>query len=394
MTGAAGEAKAPAGPPGAPSGGPRPPGGLDRVPGLQVGHALVPGGGSGCTVVLGPFRARVLTPGHASGSRELAALAPAHVSRHAHALLLTGGSAFGLAAADGVMGWLATRGVGFPTSAGVVPIVPAAVIFDLAEGRERPGPAEGVAACEDAEASGESGRAGSVAAGADRGGREGGDGDPGEGGPGDRRRGAGAGARVGKLLGPEASMPGGVGEAWAPVGEHRVGALAVVNALGDVVAADGTLLAGARPDPEGPPVRGMGRLLPGENTTLAVVATDAPLTPADLERFLTVAATALPRAIDPVYTPFDGDVIFALVPEGAETDPGSPEGTPRAPVEVLALAVAARDALERAIRRAVGGGEEGAAGPARGSASMPTTPTHPQAAPSPPKPPPHPAPEP
>jgi L-aminopeptidase/D-esterase-like protein len=307
---------------------------LADVPGIRVGHATVPGGGSGCTVVLGPFRARVLTPGHASGSREMATLAPAHVARHAHALLLTGGSAFGLAAADGVMSWLEARGVGFATSAGVVPIVPAAVIFDLAPERARPGPDEGAAACEDAEARAASTESELPA-------------DP-------PRVGAGRGARVGKLLGPEASMPGGLGESSARVGEYRVGALAVVNALGDVTGAGGEVVAGARPDPDAPPVRALDHLLPGENTTLAVVATDAPLTPADLERFLTVAATALPRTIDPVFTPFDGDVIFGVVPEAAGVDPLAPEGTPRAPVEVLSLAVAARRALERAIWRAVG----------------------------------------
>ncbi len=307
------------------------------VAGLGVGHAEVPGGGSGCTVVTGPFRARVRVHGSAGGSREFVTLAPGHVSRRADAILLTGGSAYGLAAADGVMADLEEAGQGFPTSAGVVPIVPAAVLFDLAPGRGRPGPAEGRAACAAA-------RSGSA---------------PPMRGP----VGAGAGATLGKLLGPEHRSPSGVGSASVRVGGATVAALVVVNAVGDVTGPDGAVVAGARPDPGGPPVDALARRFGasvagrdpflGENTTLALVATDARLDDAELEQLLSVAVTALPRRITPVFTPFDGDVIFGVIPEGAQGGAAPPAAPPAAPTEVLALGAGAREALERAILRAV-----------------------------------------
>jgi L-aminopeptidase/D-esterase-like protein len=318
---------------------------LSDVAGIRVGHAEVPGGGSGCTVVLGPFRARVDVAGLAGGSREFVTLDPAHVTGHVDALVLTGGSAYGLAVADGVMAWLEARGQGFQVSSGVVPIVPAAVIHDLQPGRERPGPKEGHAACEDAERRGD---------GATR--------HP-------ERAGAGAGARVGTLLGPKHAMPGGVGSASVEVGGWRVGALAVVNAVGSVLDAQGKVLAGPRPDPDGPPVDALAELFgdlasgsdpfeeagprQGENTTLCVVATDAPLTDPDLVRMLRLAGTALPRRITPVFTPFDGDVIFGVVPSTPGVPADRPPGDSRPPSEVLLLGVAAREALERAIERAV-----------------------------------------
>jgi L-aminopeptidase/D-esterase-like protein len=324
---------------------------LSDVAGIRVGHAEVPGGGSGCTVVLGPFRARVEVAGLAGGSREFVTLDPAHVTGRVDALVLTGGSAYGLAVADGVMAWLEGRGQGFRVSHGVVPIVPAAVIYDLAPGRGRPGPEEGRAACEDAERGAVDGAAGAT---------------------GDatrtNRSGAGAGARVGTLLGPKHAMPGGVGTASVRAGGWTVAALAVVNAVGSVVDAQGRVLAGPRPDPDGPPVDALADLFDalgasanpsaddgpraGENTTLCVVATDAPLADPDLVRVLRLAGTALPRRINPVFTPFDGDVIFGVVPPGPET-PSDPAGEPRPPAETLLLGVAARAALERAIERAV-----------------------------------------
>ncbi len=296
------------------------PHGISAVEGIRVGHAQVPGGGSGCTVVLGPFRARVETPGMASGTRELAVLDEIHVSGRADALLLTGGSAFGLGAAQGVMEWIAARGEGFPTPGGPVPIVPAAVLYDLSPGHPRPGPAEGEAACR--------------AAGA---------------GPVPRGRvGAGSGARVGKLLGPEASTPGGVGSASGRWGRWTVAALAVVNSLGEVVDRAGRRVAG--PDGTGALLAGelagsFGRIARGESTTLAVVATDAPLSSRELAQTLKVAATGLARRITPVHTPFDGDVVFGVVPDR--------EPVSLSPVEVLALGVALREKLEDAILDAV-----------------------------------------
>ncbi len=267
-------------------------------------------------MILGPFRARVEVPGMASGTRELAVLDEVHVTGRADAILLSGGAAFGLGAAHGVMAWIAARGEGFPTPGGPVPIVPAAVLYDLAPERSRPGPGEGEAACR--------------AAGA---------------GPVPRGRvGAGAGARVGKLLGPEASAPGGVGSASGRLGHWTVAALAVVNSLGEVVDREGRRVAG--PDGTGALLSGelaggFGRIARGENTTLAVVATDAPLPSRELAQALRVAATALPRRITPVHTPFDGDVVFGVVPDRPPVS--------LSPVEVLALGVALRERLEDAI---------------------------------------------
>lgn len=296
---------------------------ITDVPGISVGHATVPGGESGCTVVLGPFRGAVHVGGLATGTRELDALEPAHVVPRIDAVLLTGGSAYGLAAADGVMAWLAERGRGFETGVVPVPIVPTAVIFDLAEGRERPGPAEGRAACEAAAT------------------------DPVSSG----RVGAGSGALVGKILGRDHASPGGIGSFAVELEGYAVGALAVVNALGDVLDGSGRILAGARND-DGTFLDTAKHLrqqrLEGEfgsNTTLAVVATDAPLSQVDLGRVARVASTALARRISPVNTPFDGDVTFSLSTADRVESPSS--------AEIMALGVAARDALEASIERAV-----------------------------------------
>ena len=299
------------------------------VPGLAIGHGHAYGGRTGCTVLLGPFRAAVEVRGLATGSRELGVLDPHHLVPRVDAILLTGGSAFGLAAADGVMSWLAEKGRGYDTGAGLVPIVPAAVIFDLHTHATRPDSETGVAACEDAR----------------------------EGWPAEGRVGAGAGATVGKIVGPEGAMLGGLG-AWAlDAGRHRVGAVAVVNALGDVLDAAGAIVAGARRADGGfldtAAVLRSGGAAPGEmrsmaagtNTTLAVVATDAPVSRVDLGRVARMASNAMARRISPVHTPFDGDVIFAVstAVEAGETSSA----------EVMALGAAAQQALEEAIVRAV-----------------------------------------
>ncbi len=300
---------------------------LTSVPGILVGHADAVDRTSGCTVVLGPFRGAAEVRGLATGSREMGPLSPEHLVPRVDALLLTGGSAFGLAAADGVMAWLAERDRGYDTGAVRVPIVPAAVIFDLAPDSSRPDPHMGRLACDHAsEAAVEEGRVG-----------------------------AGMGATVGKVAGRENAMPGGVGSWALDVGGYRVGALAVVNALGDVLDASGSIVAGARV--EGAYVDAaralvdavqhgeMGRASPGANTTLAVVATDAPLGRMDLVRLARVASNALARRIAPVHTPFDGDVVFAL-----STADEARETTSR---EILSLGAAAQAALEEAITRAV-----------------------------------------
>lgn len=302
---------------------------LTSVPGLRVGHATEPGGRSGCTVILGPFRGAVEVAGMATGARELGVLSPHHVSPGVDALLLTGGSAFGLSAADGVMGWLEGQGQGFAVGGHRVPLVPTGAIFDLQPGVPRPGADMGRAACEAAttEPVGE----GAV--------------------------GAGAGATVGKVGGPGTGAPAGIGSWSFALGSWTVGALAVVNAFGDVLDEWGGVLAGAT-DGDGVflntsraireattstalPAGG----LPGANTTLAVVATDAPLSRGALGRVARMAATALARRISPVNTPFDGDLVFAL--STAER----PSGT--GPADILAIGTAVRDCLEVAIERSV-----------------------------------------
>ena len=301
---------------------------LTSVPGLRVGHATSGAGDTGCTVVLGPFRAAVEVRGLATGTREVGTLDPAHLVPMAHGIVLAGGSAFGLAVADGVMSWLEERREGFDTGVARVPIVPAAVIFDLAEGRERPDGAMGTRACEAAtNAPVPEGRVG-----------------------------AGAGATVGKWAGPEAASPGGLGSWALDADPHRVAALVVTNALGDVSDQTGAPIAGAR-GPDGKLLDARSALSaassesplrdpkPGTNTTLAIVATDAPLSAVDLQRLARTAANALAARIFPVHTPFDGDVVFALstASDVRET----------APTELVRLGGVAQSALEEAIIRSV-----------------------------------------
>ena len=324
---------------------------LTAVPGLEVGHADDPQARTGCTAILGPFRGAVEVRGQATGTRELDALSPLHVVPRCDALLLTGGSAFGLAAADGVVRWLEERGRGFATPAARVPVVPAAVLYDLSVGDAsvRPDPAMGH------RAAGAAGT-GPVAEGA---------------------VGAGTGATVGKLRGGDSGEDGGLGSAADVDDGPAVGALAVVNAFGDVVDAGGRIVAGAR-DGEGafldterairegeapsgfgePPGSaggpGVGPRRPGGagpaglNTTLAVVATDAPLDARALRRVARRAAHGLVRRVRPAATPFDGDVVFAV---------STAESAREVAIdEVLRIGLRAQEALERAIERAVRGG--------------------------------------
>ena len=301
------------------------------VRGLRIGHATDAAARTGCTVLLGPFRGAVTVRGLATGTRELDSLSATHLVPSIDAVLLTGGSAFGLAAADGVMRWLERMGAGFDTGVARVPIVPAAVIFDLGAGdaARRPDAAMGEAACVDA-------RERDVAEGA---------------------VGAGTGATVGKLLGMERASRGGFGHHTLRAADGSMTAVAVVNALGDIRAADCRIIAGAR-DAAGAFADGEAMLrsgalgsmqLPqahaGANTTLAAVVLDAPLTRAALQTIAHVAANALARRITPVNTPFDGDVVFALT-----TAPGTRELSAN---ELLALGVRAGFALEQAIERAV-----------------------------------------
>lgn len=306
---------------------------LTAIPGIRVGHASVPGGGSGCTAILGPFRGAVQVTGMATGTRELGTLHPEHLVPEAHALVLSGGSAFGLAAAHGVVAWLAERDIGFPTGAGPVPIVPAAILYDLADDRARPDAATGFAAAQAA-----------------------GDAPVPEG-----RVGAGEGATVGKMAGSDASMAGGVGSWLVRVGDYRVAALAAVNAVGDVLDDRGRIVAGAR-DADGTFLdsrrlmrEGAASTLGREgNTTLGVVATDAPVSQRDLYRILRMAVGALPERIRPVNTPFDGDVVFALAPSRRVEELGDNVAA--------ALGDGGREALAEAITRSVRVPETGSPG--------------------------------
>ena len=311
---------------------------LTAVPGLSVGHAQDDVAKTGCTVVLGPFRGAVEILGLATGSRELDTLSPSHLVPLCDAVLLTGGSAFGLAAADGVVRWLESEGRGHPTAEARVPIVPAAVIYDLDVGSARTRPDSEMGWTATARASREP-----VAEG---------------------RVGAGTGATVGKLLGPDSATPTGVGS-WAERADGvTVGALAVVNAFGDVLARDGRLLAGprnaegglletARELRERPGRLPAAALLPGRNTTLGIVATDLALTKSQLAVVARQAALGLARRISPSGTPFDGDIVFALS-TGPEPERGKASaGEAGAQLELLSVAPRASAALERAIERSV-----------------------------------------
>jgi L-aminopeptidase/D-esterase-like protein len=296
------------------------------VVGLRVGHWTDPIGRTGCTVVLCPpgTVGSGEVRGGAPGTRETDLLKPGRLVQEVNAVLLTGGSAFGLGATDGVMRYLEERGIGFDAGVARVPIVPAAVLFDLGVGDPgaRPGPDQGYAACLDADRSGPGGSEDMGAVG------------------------AGAGATVAKLHGPDRAVPGGVGSA----GEDRdglvVAALAAVNAFGEIVDDEGEVLAGA--SPESPETheglageRGQpGPTLPGMNTTLVVVATNARLSRERAHLLALAGHEGLLRAIRPAHTMLDGDTVFSLAT--GEID------APQATVEELAERVVAG-----AIRRAV-----------------------------------------
>jgi len=256
----------------------------ELVPGVSVGHWT--GSGTGVTVVLCP--AGTIGSGEVRGgapaTRETALLAPERVVEHVDAVVFAGGSAFGLAAADGVMAWLAEHERGFPTRGGFVPIVPTAAIFDLLTAAALPGPPEGRAAIE-AAAAGETITTGRV--------------------------GAGRGATVGKWRGSEHAVPGGLGVARAQVGEAGIGAIAVVNAVGDVVDEHGHPLAasGAPADAEAFPESDP---FAGEATTLVAIATDARCSKADCFLLAQSGHLGVAHAIRPSHTRHDGDFVVGL----------------------------------------------------------------------------------
>lgn len=278
---------------------------LTAIEGILVGHTTDPVGMTGCTVVLTPGGAvaGVDVRGSAPGTRETDLLRPVNLVERAHAVLLTGGSAFGLAAADGVMRYLEEQGEGFPTGVAHVPIVAAAVLFDLALGDPgvRPGPEQGYAACRNAGAS-------PVAEGS---------------------VGAGTGCTVGKLLGLAHAMRGGLGSSLVRgTGELAVGALVAVNAFGDVFCPEtATPLAGLRDPATGRPggtlsLLGLATpsLGPAASTTLAVVATNAKLSKEGANKVAQMAHDGLARVIRPCHTMYDGDTVFALATGKYEAD--------------------------------------------------------------------------
>jgi L-aminopeptidase/D-esterase-like protein len=274
-----------------------------RLPaGFSVGHWSDRAGGTGCTVVLAPDDSVAAgeVRGGGPGTRESDLLSPAAGARATHALLFTGGSAYGLGAADGVVRWLERERRGYRTRFGhIIPLVPAAVIFDLTLGDPgaRPGPEAGAAACEAATATPERGTVG-----------------------------AGTGAAVGKVLGPDGWVKGGFGMAAAAVGDARVTALAVTNAVGDVLAEDGSVLAGPRRD--GGFVRTVDVLRSGEipeitareATTLVCVLTDARMTKTEAWLLARAANSGIARVVDPAHTAVDGDASFVIAAGDAGAD--------------------------------------------------------------------------
>jgi L-aminopeptidase/D-esterase-like protein len=317
--------------------------GLTDVAGIKVGHFTLAERPTGCTVVLteAGATAGVDVRGGAPGTRETDLLDPSNQVQKVNAIVLSGGSAFGLDAASGAVRWLEEHGFGYDARVAKVPIVPAAILFDLGVGgraEPRPGPDCGYKAAATA-------TDGPVAQGS---------------------VGAGAGATVGKLAGPGGAMKSGLGSASVRLpGGLTVAALVAVNAVGDVIdPATGRVVAGVRkpeggfadarvlvrsgallrrgPDPASP--------RPGENTTIGVVATSATLTKAQARKVAQMAHDGLARAISPVHTPVDGDTIFALA---TGNEPRPVDDMEVSEIGALAAEVMA-DAILKAVSEATG----------------------------------------
>ncbi len=298
------------------------------VPGILVGHVHDDVGKTGCTVII-PEKGAVAgvdIRGSAPGTREIETIRMGRLIPKVDAVLLTGGSAFGLDAAGGVQQFLEEKKVGFDVGVTTVPIVPTAVIFDLHEGDHtvRPDKAMGYAAAQNASRQY----------------------------PGEGRIGVGRGATVGKLLGPANAMKGGMATLSTVVRKSVVGVLVVVNAVGDIVEGDGGKILAGAVDPDS------GRLLDSEkyllshsvgefparaNTTLAVVATDARLNKEEATQLARMAQCGFARAIRPAHTPFDGDLCLVL-------SLGQSDG------DVTALGSAATNLIAESIRRAARAG--------------------------------------
>ena len=303
---------------------------ITDVQGILVGQAQNAQALTGVTVVLaGRDGATVAADvrGAAPGTRETDLCQPENTVEKAHAVVLSGGSAFGLASASGVMEYLEKQEIGVDMGVCHVPIVPAAVVFDLlvGDGHVRPDAAMGMAACENASSEIVQGAAG-----------------------------AGTGATVGKMIPGIIPARGGVGTASMQLpGGVTVGAIAVVNACGDVYDLNGQLIgAGHLPDGTVVPVESvLCGALPagkeGQNTTIGVIATDATLTKAQAKRLATCAHDGLARTIRPVHTPMDGDTIFALATGKAQED-----------ANLFQLCAVAAEVMARAVVNAVTMGAE------------------------------------
>lgn len=300
---------------------------IAAIEGITVGHWTNLEAATGCTVLLCPEGAVASADvrGGAPATRETDLLRTGNLVERVHAILLSGGSAYGLNASTGVMRWLEERGHGYPVTNAVVPIVPAACLYDFSIGRTdlRPDADAGYAACQ---AASDDAAMGSV--------------------------GAGTGATVAKAQGVERSLKGGIGTAAERTESGiTVAALVAVNSWGEIVEPDtGTVVAGPRGEAPGsfvstfqilrknPPLSPFAR----ENSTIGIVATDAVLTKEQANRFAVIAQTGLARTIRPVHTPVDGDIIFSLGTCSNET-----------PTEVLQLGALGALAVERAVLAAV-----------------------------------------
>src|ERR1700694_4670634 len=297
---------------------------ITDIPGIRVGHDTNLEAGTGCTVILcdTPATGGADVRGGAPATRETDLLRPMHLVEGVNAILLAGGSAFGLDAASGVMRYLEERGVGYDTGVARVPLVPAAAIFDLAFGSAtvRPDAAAGYRACE--QASSDVVAQGTV--------------------------GAGTGATVGKMAGPTFMMKGGLGSASMTLSDGSiVGAIVIVNALGDIVDPQTQqTIAGAR-NPDG---NGFLPANPFGNTTIALVATSAALTREQANKLAQMAHDGMAQAIRPAHTMFDGDTVFALA-----LGPTSQQlhDSPRAAGQISNIGAAAATTLARAIVKAV-----------------------------------------
>lgn len=297
--------------------------------GLLVGHATDLEGMTGCTAILCPQGAvaGVDIRGSATGSSQIDVLSPLHLNERIHGICLSGGSAFGLEAALGVVRFLESKGIGFPTTAGVVPLVPAAILYDLAVGSKSARPTRETGERAAAAATGDAVEEGCV--------------------------GAGTGATVGKLYGISQAMKAGIGSStvWldGPYAGVRVAALAAVNAFGDVRDPEtGHIIAGARMSPQSTDFADMAYQIKRgarggfrkENTTLVVVATNARLNKIQANKLAQLASIGVARTIAPVWTTSDGDITFALSYGSEKAD-------------LTALGIAAAEAVADSVVRAV-----------------------------------------